>query len=195
MSREPLAVVDLPPLPALQRPLLPLLWFDRIDLDLANELLIRWGHKMGPLERPEFAAHLPHALVHESEPVAVTIAATLVRHTIEGLPSDRYNRTNTLELARLCACRPGLCRIALRMWREFVFQPMRAIGWDHALSSQDADLHTGDTYRFDGWQRAAYAPSHGTDQRSGRVGRNKFHWIWPPDPSLPPLRGNGRWGG
>lgn len=184
MSAKPLAVMELPPV-VIQQPLLPLRWFDRIDLETANELLIRWGHKMGPCKRPEFNEHLPHALVHEGEPVAVTIAATLVRHSIEGLPAARYNRVNTLELARLCASRGGLCRIALRMWREFVYAPMQANGWDHAVSYQDADLHSGNTYRFDGWQRVAYAPSHGTDQRTGRVGRNKWIWIYPPDPSLP----------
>ena len=83
-------------------------------------------------------------------------------------------RENTIELARLCAVRPGLCRVALRLWREGVF-PL--LGYQTAISYQDADLHNGNTYRFDGWQRIAYSRS-GTDTRSGRKGRNKWIWLW-----------------
>lgn len=87
-------------------------------------------------------------------------------------------RANAVELSRLCAERKHLCRVALRLWREFVFPALSA---DVAISYQGADLHTGATYRFDGWQRAAYARAGGDDPRSGRKARNKWIWIWPPE--------------
>ncbi len=70
------------------------------------------------------------------------------------------------------------CRVALRLWREVVF-PATCKQW--ALSYQDADAHTGNTYRFDGWHRVGYSHS-GTDTRSGRTGRNKWLWVWPSPP-------------
>jgi antitoxin VapB len=85
-------------------------------------------------------------------------------------------RENTIELSRLCAARAGLCRVALRLWREFVFP---TLGYQYAVSYQDADLHNGNTYRFDGWERVGYSHS-GTDTRSGRSGRDKYAWAWPP---------------
>lgn len=64
------------------------------------------------------------------------------------------------------------------MWREFVFPVLPA---DFAISYQDADLHSGNTYRFDGWARLAFSRSGGIDQRTGRSGRNKWVWAWPAD--------------
>ena len=113
-----------------------------------------------------------HALYHEAVPVAVTMASNLIMPGVTGCPE--LTRKNTIELSRLCASRPGLCRVMLRLWREFVFP---ALGYDYALSYQDADLHTGNTYRFDGWRRVAYSHS-GTDTRSGRPGRDKWIWVW-----------------
>jgi hypothetical protein len=94
-------------------------------------------------------------------------------HTLEA-GCDYMTRANTIELARLCASRSGLCRVALRLWREGVF-PL--FGVQYAMSYQDADLHSGNTYRFDGWRRVAFSSS-GTDQRSGRKGRRKWIWQW-----------------
>lgn len=64
--------------------------------------------------------------------------------------------------------------MVLRLWREFVFP---AMGYQFAISYQDAALHSGNLYRFDGWTRIGYSSS-GTDARSGRRGRNKFIWQW-----------------
>jgi antitoxin VapB len=83
-------------------------------------------------------------------------------------------RQNSVELSRLCASRPGLCRVVLRLWREFVFP---ALGKQYAVSYQDADLHNGNTYRFDGWKRLGFSRS-GTDKRSGAKGRRKWIWVW-----------------
>lgn len=153
--------------------LLPIVSFVPCTLAQANDLLVRWNHKMGPVNRPNNFVYC-HALLHEDEPVAVTTTHTLIRETCAGL--DWLRRDNTVELSRLCAARAGLCRVALRLWREFVFP---ALDFEWAISYQDADAHTGNTYRFDGWRRVAFSHSGGADPRSGRIGRNKWVWVWP----------------
>lgn len=159
----------------------PLLTFDAIPLPEANDCLLRWGHKMGALLRGNQGACC-YALRHDGVPVSVATASTLIAPVVGGAP--HLTRDNTIELSRLCAERGGLCRITLRLWREFVFPTM---GYEWAMSYQDADLHTGNTYRFDGWKRVAFSHS-GTDTRSGRPGRDKWVWIWklprPDDPDL-----------
>lgn len=155
----------------------PLYAFDEIDLAAANVLLEQWRHKMGPLERPEFGS-THYALYEHGRPVALAMATTLIRDHVGG-GNEHLTRDNTIELARLCAARPGLCRVALRLWREGVFPAMRVNGHPYtvAISYQDADLHNGNTYRFDGW-RVIGESSSGTDQRSGRKGRRKRIWAW-----------------
>jgi hypothetical protein len=149
----------------------PMVCFDSITLQEANGLLAEWGHKMGPCTRGN-GLHWCHALLHEGQPVALTITAGLIRETVGG--ASHLNRENCIELARLCASRAGLCRVALRLWREFVF-PL--LGYEYAISYQDADIHNGNTYRFDGWKRISRSRS-GTDSRSGKVGRDKWVWLW-----------------
>lgn len=147
--------------------------FSRITLDEANSGLVAWKHKMGALNRP-FQEAICHGLFHEDKLVAITTMSTLIPEGMGGeLPS--LNRENCCELSRLCAERPGLCRVALRLWREFVFP---SLGYKYAISYQDSDLHSGNTYRFDGWHRAHHSSS-GTDARSGKRGRNKWIWVWP----------------
>ena len=154
--------------------LAPMVTFDPIPLSEANGLLVKWGHKMGPCKRGN-ARGWCHALIHEGNPVAVTITATLIRETVGGAP--HMTRDTTIELARLCAARSGLCRVALRLWREFVFP---TLGYKWAVSYQDADLHNGHTYRNDGWERISRSRS-GKDTRSGRQGRDKWVWQYPPN--------------
>ena len=147
-----------------------------IDLPDANALLVQWGHKMGPLNRPNGYVRC-QALLHHDEPIAVATTSSLIRETVAGCPD--LNRENCIELSRLCAARSGLCRVMLRLWRELVFP---TLGFACAVSYQDADMHSGNTYRFDGWTRVAYSRS-GTDTRSGRKGRNKWIWVWPELPN------------
>lgn len=151
----------------------PIVAFDEISRADANRCLVAWGHKMGPLERGNVRG-LHYALYEEGEPVGLAMAATTITPTVGG-GLAHLNRDNTIELARLCAARPHLCRAVLRLWREFVFPRM---GYPWAMSYQDADIHNGNTYRFDGWSRAGYSRAGGTDRRSGRVGRNKWIWTW-----------------
>lgn len=149
--------------------------FEPVSLREANAMLEAWSHKMGPLARGNQGAVACHALIHEGKPVAVTTASTLIAPVVGG--GCRWmTRENTVELSRLCASRGGLCRVALRLWREFVFP---ALPFEMAVSYQDADLHNGNTYRFDGWQRVGFSHS-GKDTRSQRPGRDKVIWMWPP---------------
>ena len=140
----------------------------------ANAYLTAWGHRMGPLVRGNQGAWC-HVLLHDAEPVAVATTSYLIAANVGG-GEAWLTRTNCCELSRLCAVRSGLNRVMLRLWREFVFP---SLGFPFAISYQDAMLHSGNTYRFDGWHRIAYSTS-GTDTRSGREGRKKYVWLWPP---------------
>ena len=153
--------------------LFPICSLQDLSLGHANELLLRWGHKMGPILRPAEYGQWQHALLHEGRPVALTVTSRLIRDHVGGGLSH-MTRASTCELSRLCAERRGLCRVMLRLWREFVFP---ALPFAHAISYQDADLHNGATYRFDGWTREGFSSS-GTDQRTGREGRRKWIWVW-----------------
>ena len=155
--------------------LFPLIRFDPIDIALANDALAAWGHRMGPLERPFQSFDRAHGLFHGDHLVAVTVTSSLICAQVGGGLSH-ITRANALELSRLCADRPGLCRVALRLWREFVFP---GLGVPIAISYQDADIHSGNTYRFDGWERVGRSRAGGTDRRSGRRSRNKIIWAWP----------------
>ncbi len=150
----------------------PLCSFEEISLIEANQLLVQWGHKMGAIKRGNQAG-INYALMNNNKPVAVAMTSTLIRECVGG-GLKHLTRENCCELSRLCAERTGLCRVALRLWREFVFPQL---GYEYAISYQDADLHNGNTYRFDGWERQAYSSS-GTDKRSGRKGRKKWIWVW-----------------
>ena len=158
--------------------LIPLVRFDRIDEDRANHLLVRWQHKMGPCNRP--FPTTAHALFHEDVPVCVVMHGPLITPSVGG---EQYNsvlrRDACVEVCRLCAERPHLNRVGLRLWREFVLPSLGRFGVSYAISYQDADIHTGNIYRFDGWQRFHYSHS-GTDTRTGKAGRRKWLWIYPP---------------
>jgi len=151
----------------------PIAHIEAIELADANAALVRWEHRMGPCNRPN-GYMWAHGLFAHGELIAVTISAALIRETCAGL-----TRAEAFELARLCAARPHLCRAMLRLWREFVFPAhCRRHGYEWAISYQDEALHSGDTYRFDGWVRLREHARSGTDQRSGRKGRSKTIWGW-----------------
>lgn len=153
--------------------LLPIATFEEVSATAANELLEQWSHKMGPVRRGNSKGKC-HALFHNGVAVGVTTTHCLIAPNVGGV--DGLTRKNAVELSRLCAARPQLCRVLLRLWREFVFP---SLGYRFAISYQDANLHTGNTYRFDGWERVGFSRS-GKDTRSGRAGRSKFIWVFPP---------------
>lgn len=154
----------------------PIALLQECSLHEANALLLAWEHKMGPLNRPKSGDPGCHVLMAGAAPLAVTTTSTLIRLGVGAGYREILTRENTLELSRLCAARPGLNRVMLRLWRELVFP---VLGRPYAISYQDADIHNGNTYRFDGWLRLGYSRSGGIDQRSGRRGRNKWIWGWP----------------
>lgn len=157
----------------------PIALLQECSLEEANALLVAWCHKMGPLERPKKGDPGAHVLIHGATPIAVCTTSTLIREGVGGGLRDVLTRANTIELSRLCAARRDINRVMLRLWRELVFP---ALMKPFAISYQDADMHNGNTYRFDGWVRIAYSRAGGTDQRSGRPGRNKWIWAWASDP-------------
>lgn len=158
----------------------PLVSFDLIGEADLNRCLVEWGHQMGPLTRPLQYGGGAHGLRHNGELVAVTSWSTLIRENCAGM--NYLPRDTTTELSRVCAIRPDLCRVALRMWREFALPSIRdARGHEWAVSYQDAHLHSGDLYRFDGWVKLGAFRSGGHDPRTGRRGRTGFVWGWHPD--------------
>ena len=157
----------------------PILHVEAIDRGHLNRLLTAWGHRMGPLNRPAYAIDACHALLHNGVPVAVTAASDTVREVVG---QTGIRRDQCVELARLCAARPHLCRAMLRLWREFVFPGLAQVHRRQiAVSYQDADLHNGATYRFDGWRMTGTGGGRSVDQRTGRQGRSLRIWAWPPE--------------
>ncbi len=146
----------------------PLASFEMISLEELNRCLVSWNHKMGELHRP-MAAPFCYGLLHNGETIGVIAHSSLIPAELHGL-----THANTIEVSRLCAARHSLCRVVLRLWRELVFP---FTDYTYAISYQDEQLHTGNIYRFDGWKPFTRTRS-GTDQRSGRKGRNKTVWIW-----------------
>lgn len=159
--------------------LFPMVSLNPIALPVANELLVRWGHKMGPISRPmrgsvtSGGGDTAFGLYQEREPVGLFVVSTLIRENVA--TRKDLNRSNTVELSRVVAARPGICRLLVRMFREFV---LPGLPYQYAISYQDAKQHSGDLYRFDGWVRIAASRS-GPDGRSGRPGRSKVIWGWP----------------
>lgn len=151
----------------------PLIAFDRIDRGELNACLLQWQHKMGSWTRPQNYPEWFHGLRHHGELVGVVAAGALIRERVAG-----FTREDAIELGRICAAAPDLCRALLRLWREFVFPAIaRAHGVQWAVSYQDAIEHKGDLYRFDGWVKLGRSRS-GNDLRRGASGRDKFIWGW-----------------
>lgn len=123
----------------------------------ANALLLAWGHKLGPCERPFHSEAF--ALELHGEPISVAISASIVNGPVAG-----YERTEVVELARQAAAAAWANRVMIRLWREVCAPawpcwPVRA-----AVSYSHNGMHRGDLYRFDGWEKVR------EDSRSGGGG-------------------------
>lgn len=136
-----------------------------------NDCLERWGHRMGAVRRPNRG--WSHGLVQNGQLLGVAATDRLIRERVAG-----FSREEAVELSRLCIARPDLTRVILRLWRAFVLSMLAAShGYSWALSYQDAGIHTGNIYRFDGWVVVGHSRS-GRDPRTGRKGRSKVIWGW-----------------
>lgn len=155
----------------------PLIHVEAIDRETLNRCLVAWDHKMGPYTRPSYAIEAHHALFSHGEPVAVVAAGETVREVVGDTGIGRFE---VVELARMCAARPGLCKPFLRLWRELIFPDIaKAHGRSWAISYQDETLHTGNLYTHDGWIRIGKGGGGGPDSRTGRPGRKLAVWGWP----------------
>lgn len=112
----------------------------------ANALLVRWGHKLGPCERPYHQEGF--ALEVDGVPVAVAMSASIVNG-----PVGSFGRFEVVELARLAAANPWANRVMLRLWRELCAPRWK--GWEvkAAVSYSHNGMHSGNIYRFDGWEK------------------------------------------
>ena len=158
--------------------------FSPIDPDWANELCVRWGHELGPCRRPFGLQAFTFDV--DGEPVSVAISASTVSTEVVGtLIPVRYDRTEVVELARLCSANSWANRLMLRWWREvgarrWPYWPVKA-----AVSYSDRG-RSGDLYRFDGWELAAEdrgddrphaaLRSRGRTAQEGRGGKKL--WLW-----------------
>lgn len=155
----------------------PVFHVESIDRSELNRWLVAWQHRMGPYTRPSFAIEAHHALFMHGEPVAVTATGDSPREVVGDTGLGRFE---LVELCRLCAGRPGFNRVMLRLWREGLFPDIaKAQRRQFAVTYQDESLHTGDTYRFDGWFRIGKGGGGGRDSRTGRTGRQLSIWGWP----------------
>jgi hypothetical protein len=163
----------------------PLVGLYPITVEQANDALILWQHKLGPVHRPfrqeAFGLELDGRLV------AVAISASIVGGPVAGL-----DRQEVVELARLSASERWACRVMLRLWREacaprWACWPVKA-----AVSYSKNSMHSGDLYRFDGWQKVRTdcgGTGGGTwtrkrDKGEAVVGA-KTLWVWRYEPARP----------
>lgn len=169
----------------------------------ANDLLVEWGHRLGPVHRP-FRMEA-YALVLHGRPISVAVSASTVSSHVAGWMDPtkkedpiRFGRQEVVELARLASAPDALwaTRVMLRLWREvcahqWACWPIRA-----AVSYSHNVLHAGDLYRFDGWRKindrcgssggGTYSrPRYATDAVHGR----KSLWVYE-FPSVSPASGN-----
>jgi hypothetical protein len=148
----------------------------RTNRSEADELLVRWGHRLGPCRRP--FGQQAYVLCVDHEPVSIAVSASVVSSTVAG-----YRRDQVVELARLCSApgRAWASRVILRLWREVAaprwpYWPVLA-AVSYSLNAQ----HRGHLYRHDGWERVAVRGG-GTWSARREPGDPAFGsktlWIW-----------------
>ena len=140
----------------------PIAGVNKIEVGRANELLCRWGHKLGPINRPFLMEAF--ALEVEGEPVAVAVSASIVHGPVAG-----YVTQEVVELARLAASNSWANRVMLRLWREVCAPRYAAWTPKAAVSYSHNTLHSGDLYRFDGWVKVS--DRKGSTGNGGNWGR------------------------
>lgn len=151
-----------------------------IPLRDANDLLVAWQHKLGPLNRP--FRNEAWSLMVDGDPVAVATSSSIVHGPVAG-----FSTQQVVELSRLCAL-PGnrwANRIMLRMWREVCAPRWECWPVQAAVSYSHNAMHAGDIYRTDGWTKVrddAGSSGGGAWSRKRYAGDavlgKKSLWIW-----------------
>ena len=159
------------------------------EMRVVNILLREWGHRLGTCTRP--FGQQGFALKIHGNPISVAVSASTVSKTIVGVGKHgapiQYTRGEIVECARLCShpTHHYATRLMLRLWRE-VCAPL----WPYwqaraAVSYSQNAHHSGDIYRFDGWERIKTdcgSMGGGTWSRkrsaSEAVHGQKSLWLW-----------------
>lgn len=154
--------------------------FDTLSVASANELLVAWQHRLGPLHRP--FSQRAYVMLVDGAPISLAMSASAVSKTAGG-----FRRDQVVELARLCSA-PGCSwasRVMLRVWREVFARRWPDWSVEAAISYSQKAHYRGDLYRFDGWIRVSQAcGSNGggawSRQRyAGEAARGrKTLWLW-----------------
>jgi hypothetical protein len=134
------------------------LFFAPITKRQANDLLDSFGHPLGRYDRP--FGYQAWGLAIDDTAVAVAMSGSTVGSRAAG-----HARREVVELARIARHpdHPGIMRVMLRLWRDYLAQR-----WDYwpvrAAVSYALPGKAGNVYRFDGWKK------HGTVKPSGGGG-------------------------
>lgn len=150
-----------------------------VSMDMANDLLDRWGHKLGPINRPFHSE--AYALMLDQRPIAVAVSTNTIGNPVAG-----YQRQQVVELGRLCA-EPGnhwANRVMLRLWREVCAPRWQCWPVKACVSYSHNAMHRGDIYRTDGWRMvtdragATSGSNHGRPIHAGIAAGKKRLWVW-----------------
>lgn len=168
---------DCEKLTVIQYDLSPVATFQRIPNATADEMLVEWGHYLGPCARP--FGRESFALLAGREPVAVSVSASSVGVTAAGIP-----RMECVELARLCRHpeHPWATAACLRLWQSLAapawsYWPVRA-----AVSYCSLREHGpggGKIYQLAGWKKGCVTKGSGAGGSwSRRRGGPKTVWVF-----------------
>lgn len=160
---------------------LPLAACYPVDNGIANELLVKWEHKLGPVNRPFRTESF--VLEVAGEPVAVAMTGSIVHGPVAG-----YTTQECVELIRLASANSWANRVMIRLWREVCAPSWKCWPVKSAVSYSHNALHGGSTYRTDGWEKIS--EKCGTNGKGGNWGRRgegyqnkalhgyKTLWVW-----------------
>ena len=168
--------------------LFPLLTTRAVEPDVADDLLERWAHPLGPLGRPfgreDWVRYLG------DDPIALATSSSLVSAVAVGYTNGkpdgrRLARTACVELARIARVpgRPRALRAMLRDWTDYLGPLWQ--DWPVTAAASYAMPGTpGNIYRADGWENWGRRPCSsggGTWSGPGRAKQHGSHttlWVY-----------------
>ena len=158
----------------------PIVSVEPVSMAVANGLMVDWGHRLGPVNRPFHQE--AYTLSVDGSPVSVATSGSSVSTTV-----DRYRRNEVVELTRLCSDpeQRWATRVMLRLWRAQLAQRWECWPVKAGTSYSHNAMHAGDIYRFDGWERIRddCGSSGGGSWSTPRDASTPVHgsktlWIW-----------------